>query len=83
MDMNLLILTMAIKLYFVYGLVSAVLGFWWAREAIRKAIQKRKEEGKTNIYLLIGLFIASVVVWPYILCAAIKLSLTRKSENLK
>ena len=84
MDLNLLILIMAIKFYFVYGLVSAILGFWWARENIQKIIAKRKAEGETHLFVsLVALFVISVVIWPYILCAGIKQSLTRKIEKLK
>ena len=84
MDMNLLIFIMAIKFYVVYGLASAVLGFWWAREAIEKAIQKRREDEEKHIFaLLVAVFIVSVFIWPYILCATIKSSLPRKNESFK
>lgn len=77
------IIIQAIFFYFIYGLASAVLGFWWARESIRKTIQKREAEGITKFVFLIILFFASVVIWPYILCATIKSSITRKNESLK
>ena len=84
MDMNLLILLMAIKFYFVYGLVSAILGFWCARDILQKAAQQRRDDGKKHIFaFFVAAFFASVFIWPYILCAAIKQSLTRKSENNK
>jgi len=47
------ILIQAIFFYFIYGLASAVLGFWWARKSIQKISQKKKR-GRGETYICIS-----------------------------